>query len=147
DESKEERSVKSSATEYKDHEMVVKSKEEVCPIVNAPPGRLVGAYDLRVAIPRVFVHAGDMTIGDARSWYMINGDAKSWTHEIGDVYLTAEELHQLNLDEEALKETLEEQAVDEKAREDKNKQKQAEDDELFSVFGVVRYDSEYESSD
>ncbi|GJV11849.1 hypothetical protein Tco_1353390 [Tanacetum coccineum] len=75
------------------------------------------------------------------------GGSSSQTHEIGDVYLTAEELHQLNLDEEALKETLEEQAMDEKAREEKIHRKQAEDDEFFSVFGVVRYDSEYESSD
>nr|GFB16859.1 hypothetical protein [Tanacetum cinerariifolium] len=58
-----------------------------------------------------------------------------------------EDLHQLNLDEEALKETLEEQAMDEKAGEEKIKQKQAEDDEFFFVFRVVRYDSEYESSD
>ncbi|GKC84232.1 hypothetical protein Tco_1139949 [Tanacetum coccineum] len=75
------------------------------------------------------------------------GGSSSQTHEIGDIYLTAEELHQLNLDEEALKETIEEQAIDEKAREEKIKQKLAEDDEFFSVFGVVRYDSEYESSD
>ncbi|GJV62000.1 EEIG1/EHBP1 N-terminal domain-containing protein [Tanacetum coccineum] len=34
------------------------------------------------------------------------------THEIGGVYLTAEELHQLHLDEEALRETLEEQTMD-----------------------------------
>nr|GEZ05026.1 hypothetical protein [Tanacetum cinerariifolium] len=75
------------------------------------------------------------------------GGSSSQTHEIGDVYLTAEDLHQLNLDEEALKETLEEQAMDEKAGEEKIKQKQAEDDEFFFVFRVVRYDSEYESSD
>ncbi|GKC51889.1 hypothetical protein Tco_1074634 [Tanacetum coccineum] len=50
----------------------------VCPIVNAPAGRLLGAYDLGVATPRALVHAGDKTTGDARSWYMISGDAKSW---------------------------------------------------------------------
>nr|GEY96691.1 transposase, MuDR, MULE transposase domain protein [Tanacetum cinerariifolium] len=64
------------------------------------------------------------------------GGSSSQTHEIGDVYLIAEELHQLNLDEEALKETLKEQAMVEKAREEKIKQKQAEDDEFFFVFGV-----------
>ncbi|GKC53614.1 hypothetical protein Tco_1076359 [Tanacetum coccineum] len=57
------------------------------------------------------------------------------------------ELHQLHLDEEALRETLEEQAMDEKAREDKIRQKQADDDEFFLEFRVVRYDSDYESSD
>ncbi|GJZ38148.1 hypothetical protein Tco_0584339 [Tanacetum coccineum] len=36
------------------------------------------------------------------------GGSSSQTHEIGDVYLTAEELHQLHLDEEALRETLKE---------------------------------------
>ncbi|GJT26454.1 putative reverse transcriptase domain-containing protein [Tanacetum coccineum] len=41
-------------------------------------GRLLGAYNLGVAIPKALVHAGDMTSGDARSWYMISGDAKSW---------------------------------------------------------------------
>ncbi|GJS26101.1 hypothetical protein Tco_0486721 [Tanacetum coccineum] len=50
----------------------------VCPIVNAPAGRLLGAYDLGVATPRALVHADDKTSGDARSWYMISGDAKSW---------------------------------------------------------------------
>ncbi|GJU27340.1 hypothetical protein Tco_1165961 [Tanacetum coccineum] len=75
------------------------------------------------------------------------GGSSSHTHEIGDVYLTAEELHQLNLDEEALKKTLEEQAMDEKAWEEKIHRKQAEDGEFFFVFGVVRYDSEYDSLD
>ncbi|GJV30919.1 hypothetical protein Tco_1391319 [Tanacetum coccineum] len=42
----------------------------VCPIVNASAGRLLGAYDLVIATPRVVVHAGDKTSGDARSWYM-----------------------------------------------------------------------------
>ncbi|GKE26577.1 hypothetical protein Tco_1441961, partial [Tanacetum coccineum] len=48
-----------------------------CPIVNAL-GRLLGAHDLRVAIPRAVVHVDDKTSGDARSWYMISRDAKSW---------------------------------------------------------------------
>ncbi|GKC58918.1 hypothetical protein Tco_1086516 [Tanacetum coccineum] len=59
-------------------ENVVKIRIGVCPIVNAPAGRLLGAYDLGVATPRALVHAGDKTSGDARSWYMISGDAKSW---------------------------------------------------------------------
>ncbi|GKC23076.1 putative reverse transcriptase domain-containing protein, partial [Tanacetum coccineum] len=45
---------------------------------NAPAGRPLGAYDLTVATSRSLVHAGVMTSGDARSWYMISGDAKSW---------------------------------------------------------------------
>ncbi|GKD39142.1 hybrid signal transduction histidine kinase M [Tanacetum coccineum] len=73
--------------------------------------------------------------------------SSSQTHEIGEVFLTKKELHQLHLDEEALRETLEEQAMDEKSREDKIRQKQAADDEFFLEFGVVRYDSDYESSD
>ncbi|GJU96557.1 hypothetical protein Tco_1321313 [Tanacetum coccineum] len=52
--------------------------EWVCPIVNASAGRLLGAYDLRVATPKALVYAGDKTRGDARSWYMISEDAKSW---------------------------------------------------------------------
>ncbi|GJT12529.1 putative reverse transcriptase domain-containing protein [Tanacetum coccineum] len=43
-------------------------KVRVCPIVNAPVGRLLGAYDLGVATPRAVVHVGDKTSGDARSW-------------------------------------------------------------------------------
>ncbi|GJR47064.1 hypothetical protein Tco_1315167 [Tanacetum coccineum] len=46
--------------------------------VNAPAGRLLGAYDFGVVTPRALVHAGVKTNGDARSWYMISGDAKSW---------------------------------------------------------------------
>ncbi|GKC67915.1 hypothetical protein Tco_1100513 [Tanacetum coccineum] len=49
--------------------------------------------------------------------------------------------------EEALRETLEEQAMDAKAREEKIMQKQADDDEFFLTFGRVRIDSDYESSD
>nr|GEX79922.1 hypothetical protein [Tanacetum cinerariifolium] len=64
------------------------------------------------------------------------GGSSSQTHEIGDVYLTAEELHQLHLDEEALRETLE-QKIDEKAQEEKIRQKQADDDEYFMEFGKV----------
>ncbi|GJV18993.1 ribonuclease H-like domain-containing protein [Tanacetum coccineum] len=56
---------------------------------------------------------------------------------IGDVYLTAEELHQLHLDEEVLRETLEEQAMDEKAREEKIRQKQTDDNEFFLEFEKV----------
>ncbi|GJZ01483.1 zinc finger, CCHC-type containing protein, partial [Tanacetum coccineum] len=38
----------------------------VCPIVNAPAGRLLGGYDLGVATPRAVVHTGNKTSGDAR---------------------------------------------------------------------------------
>ncbi|GJR21479.1 hypothetical protein Tco_0970006 [Tanacetum coccineum] len=62
-------------------------------------------------------------------------------------YLTAKELHQLRMDEEALREMLKEEAMKKKVQEEKIRQKQAEDDECFLEFGIVRYDSEYESSD
>ncbi|GJU77394.1 hypothetical protein Tco_1274464 [Tanacetum coccineum] len=61
--------------------------------------------------------------------------------------LTEKELHQLRMDEEALREMLEEEAMNKRAQEEKIRQKQAEDDKFFLEFGVVRYDSEYESSD
>ncbi|GJZ47972.1 hypothetical protein Tco_0601804 [Tanacetum coccineum] len=44
-------------------------------------------------------------------------------------------------------ESVEEQAMDAKAREEKIRQKQADDDEFFLTFGRVRIDSDYESSD
>ncbi|GJU07630.1 hypothetical protein Tco_1124060 [Tanacetum coccineum] len=53
---------------------------------------------------------------------------------------------QESVDEEALKETLKEQAMDAKVREEKIRQKQT-DDEFFLTFGRVRIDSDYESSD
>nr|GEW23546.1 hypothetical protein [Tanacetum cinerariifolium] len=77
--------------------------------------------------------------------FLKEGGSSSHTHEIGDVYLTKKELRQLHLDEEALRETLKEQAMDEKAREEKIRQKQADDHEFFLEFAVVRYDSDYES--
>ncbi|GJX11725.1 hypothetical protein Tco_0201584 [Tanacetum coccineum] len=55
--------------------------------------------------------------------------------------------YQLHLDEEPLRETLKEQAMDAKAREEKIRQKQADDDEFFFTFGRVRIDLVYESSD
>ncbi|GKA58655.1 hypothetical protein Tco_0757968 [Tanacetum coccineum] len=48
---------------------------------------------------------------------------------------------------EALRETLEEEAMNKKAQEEKIRQEQAENNEFFLKFGIVRYDSEYESSD
>ncbi|GJV94468.1 putative reverse transcriptase domain-containing protein, partial [Tanacetum coccineum] len=45
---------------------IVDQEVKVCPIVNTPAGRLLGAYDLRVATPRAVVHTGDKTSGDAR---------------------------------------------------------------------------------
>ncbi|GJW21897.1 transposase, MuDR, MULE transposase domain protein [Tanacetum coccineum] len=72
------------------------------------------------------------------------GGSSSQTHKLCDVYLTEKEIHQLHLDEEALRETLEEQARDEKEQEEKIRQKQAEDEELMLEFGV-KFDSEYES--
>ncbi|GJY51031.1 hypothetical protein Tco_0441878 [Tanacetum coccineum] len=51
------------------------------------------------------------------------GGSSSQTHEICDVYLTEKELLQLHLYEEALRETLEEEARDEKEREKKIRQK------------------------
>ncbi|GJX45523.1 hypothetical protein Tco_0262199 [Tanacetum coccineum] len=61
--------------------------------------------------------------------------------------LTEKELHQLRMDEEALRETLEEEAMNKKAQEEKIRQEQAENNAFFLEFGIVRYDSEYESSD
>ncbi|GJR04265.1 hypothetical protein Tco_0527249 [Tanacetum coccineum] len=57
--------------------------------------------------------------------------------------MNAKLLHQLHLDEEALRETLEEEARDEKEREEKIRQKQADDEESMLEFGV-KYDSEYD---
>nr|GEY43555.1 RNA-directed DNA polymerase, eukaryota [Tanacetum cinerariifolium] len=65
------------------------------------------------------------------------GGSSSQTHEIGDIFLTEKELHQLHLDEEVLREILEEQAIDEKAQEDKIRQKQADDDEFLLKFKKV----------
>ncbi|GKA00906.1 GPCR kinase [Tanacetum coccineum] len=48
--------------------------------------------------------------------------------------LTEKELHQLHLDEDALRETLEEEARDEKEREEKIRQKEADDEEF--MFGI-----------
>nr|GFA62950.1 hypothetical protein [Tanacetum cinerariifolium] len=71
------------------------------------------------------------------------GGSSSQTDEICDVYLTEKELHQLHLDEKTLRETLEEEAMDEKERGEKIREKQA-DNELFMLEFRVKYDSEYE---
>ncbi|GJS53442.1 hypothetical protein Tco_0626804 [Tanacetum coccineum] len=64
-----------------------------------------------------------------------------------DFPLTEKELHQLRMDKEALKEMLEEEAMNKKGQEEKIRQEQAESDAFFLEFGVVRYDSDCESSD
>ncbi|GJS39680.1 hypothetical protein Tco_0564723 [Tanacetum coccineum] len=81
---------------------------------------------------------------------LLNGDMNVLMGKLvaakGKFELKKKELHQLHLDEEVLRETLEEQAMDAKAREEKIRQKQADDDEFFLEFGMVRIDSDYESS-
>nr|GEX26364.1 hypothetical protein [Tanacetum cinerariifolium] len=62
------------------------------------------------------------------------GGSSSQTREICDVYLTEKVLHQLHLDEEALREILEEEARYEKEREEKIRQKQADDEEFMLEF-------------
>ncbi|GJR60232.1 hypothetical protein Tco_1502394 [Tanacetum coccineum] len=89
----------------------------------------------------------DDIVSRSFTWYLSRCGSSLETREICDVYLTEKELHQLYLDEEALREILEEKTMDEKARDEKIKQKQADDEEFFLEFGVVRYDSDYESSD
>ncbi|GKB79387.1 hypothetical protein Tco_0946282 [Tanacetum coccineum] len=64
-----------------------------------------------------------------------------------DFPLTEKELHQLRMDEEAPKELLEEEAMNKKAQEEKIRQEQAENDAFFLEFGLVRYDSDFKSSD
>ncbi|GJQ90746.1 hypothetical protein Tco_0001885 [Tanacetum coccineum] len=70
-------------------------------------------------------------------------------YELGDEYvidryLTEKEQQQLLLDEESLRETLEEEARAEKKLEERIKQEQAHD-ELFRLEFGVKSDSEYES--
>ncbi|GJW70915.1 hypothetical protein Tco_0127832 [Tanacetum coccineum] len=57
------------------------------------------------------------------------------------------EKYSIRTRKEALKEMLEEEAMNKKAQEEKIRQEQAENNAFFLEFGVVRYDSEYESSD
>ncbi|GJW98379.1 hypothetical protein Tco_0180187 [Tanacetum coccineum] len=52
--------------------------------------------------------------------------------------LTEKELHQLRMDEEAIKEMLEEKAMNKKAQEEKIRQEQAENDAFFLEFGEVQ---------
>ncbi|GJS26336.1 hypothetical protein Tco_0486956 [Tanacetum coccineum] len=59
-----------------------------------------------------------------------------------DFPLTEKELHQLRMDEEALKEMLEKEAMNKKAQEKKIRQEQAENNAFFLEFRVVRYDSD-----
>nr|GFB36734.1 hypothetical protein [Tanacetum cinerariifolium] len=71
------------------------------------------------------------------AWLVKKYNYRSQTH----IYLTEKELHQLHLDEEALKETLEEQARNGKEREKKIRQKQGEDEEFMLEFGR-KFDSD-----
>nr|GEV93659.1 hypothetical protein [Tanacetum cinerariifolium] len=66
-------------------------------------------------------------------------------HEIGDEYLTEKEQQQLLLDEEALRETLEEKTNVKKECEERIKQEQTHD-ELFRLEFGVKSNSEYESN-
>nr|GEV09556.1 hypothetical protein [Tanacetum cinerariifolium] len=74
-------------------------------------------------------------------YYYRSQESVGCSSSLADLYLTEKQLHQLHqlyLDEEALKETLEEKTMDEKAHAEKIRQKQAENDEFFLEFEVVR---------
>ncbi|GKB02669.1 hypothetical protein Tco_0830758 [Tanacetum coccineum] len=87
------------------------------------------------------------------SYSTVEGSAEE--HDICDEYLTEgypikKELHQLMLDEEALRETLEEEARAQKEFDEINKRleearKEQAHDELFRLECGVKSDSEYES--
>ncbi|GKD29335.1 hypothetical protein Tco_1240113 [Tanacetum coccineum] len=62
----------------------------------------------------------------------------------GDLTKAYEKCNDIPQESQALRETLEEEARGEKEREDKIRQKQA-DDELFMLEFEVKYGSEYES--
>ncbi|GJZ87685.1 hypothetical protein Tco_0659295 [Tanacetum coccineum] len=81
------------------------------------------------------------------TYYYRSQESVGCSSSHADLYLTEKELYQLHLDEEALRETLEEQAMDAKTRDEKIRQKQADNDEFFLTFGRVRIDSDYEPSD
>ncbi|GJX12647.1 hypothetical protein Tco_0204405 [Tanacetum coccineum] len=75
------------------------------------------------------------------------GKAAQLEKQMGAKLAWLREKYSYRTREEALRETLEEDAMNKKAQEENIRQKQAEDNEFFLEFGIVRYDSEYESSD
>ncbi|GKD07458.1 hypothetical protein Tco_1187143 [Tanacetum coccineum] len=74
------------------------------------------------------------------------GKAAQLERQMANYPLTEKELHQLRMDEEALRETLEEESMNKKAQEEKIRQEQAENNAFFLEFRIVRYELEYESS-
>ncbi|GJS56369.1 hypothetical protein Tco_0629731 [Tanacetum coccineum] len=56
----------------------------------------------------------------------------------GNCPLTEKELHQLRIDEEALKEMLEEEAMNKKAQEEKIRLEHDENNAFFLEFGILR---------
>ncbi|GJV13438.1 hypothetical protein Tco_1354979 [Tanacetum coccineum] len=75
------------------------------------------------------------------------GKASRLEKQMGAKLAWLREKYSYRTHEEALREMLEEEVMNKKAQEEKIRQKQAEDDKFFLEFGVVRYESEYESSD
>ncbi|GKE67314.1 hypothetical protein Tco_1521475, partial [Tanacetum coccineum] len=106
---------------------------------------------------------GDLNVEDLRKSYEKCNDIPQESRALIDTFLKerSDKYYELNLSMygktaiiekqmnvklgEALREILEEAAMDEKAREEKIRQKQADDEEFFLEFRVVRYDSDYES--
>nr|GEU90316.1 hypothetical protein [Tanacetum cinerariifolium] len=70
-------------------------------------------------------------------YYYLSQESVGCSSSHADLYLTEKELHHLHLDEEALRETLEEQAMDANAWKEKIRQKQADDKEFFLEFGML----------
>nr|GEV04304.1 retrovirus-related Pol polyprotein from transposon TNT 1-94 [Tanacetum cinerariifolium] len=69
-------------------------------------------------------------------YYYRSQESVGCSSSLANLYLTEKELHQVHLNDEALREILEEKVMDEKAHEEKIRQKQSEDDEFFLEFRV-----------
>ncbi|GJU94487.1 transposase, MuDR, MULE transposase domain protein [Tanacetum coccineum] len=89
-------------------------------------------YELNLSMYRKTAKIEKLPLTNPYRWFA------SQIREICDVYLTEKELHQLHIEEEVLREILEEESRDEKERVKKIRQKQADDEEFFFKFGVVK---------
>ncbi|GKD99499.1 hypothetical protein Tco_1387483, partial [Tanacetum coccineum] len=84
---------------------------------------------------------------DRKLYLSMYGKAAQLEKQIGAKFGWFQEKYYGRTHREALKEMLEEEGMNKKAQAKKIRLEQAKNNAFFLEFGIVRYDSEYESSD
>ncbi|GJX99265.1 hypothetical protein Tco_0356284 [Tanacetum coccineum] len=121
-----------------------KTTQSNTPTPEKPPMHPISSFSTGGSSTQQHTHQPMSPISSFPTIEELADEHKICDEYLTDGYLTEQQEHQLRIDEEALRETLEEEAKTEKEWEERMKKEQGEY-ELFRLGFGVKSDSEYES--